>query len=179
MSLPARYARAAARFRQGGAGAVEQAIAEADALIRDRPGNPYFWELKGDFLQKAGRPAESATALRKAMQLLNNDAPLIGVQLAQSLLQTKNPKAADEAIGLLRKAIVREPDNATAYNTLGQAYYDRGLVPQSELARAQGLFYFGAVKDAQAFAKRAQTGLKPGSPDWVKADDIINYKPQT
>lgn len=179
MSLPARYARAAARFRLGNAGDVERAIAEADGLIRDKPTNPYFWELKGDFLQKAGRPAESAIALRKALQLLNNDAPLIGVQLAQSLLQTKDPKGADEAIALLRKAIVREPDNATAYNTLGQAYYDRGLVPQSELARAQGLFYFGALKDAQAFAKRAQMGLKPGSPDWVKADDIINYKPQT
>jgi predicted Zn-dependent protease len=53
------------------------------------------------------------------------------------------------------------------------------MLPQSELARAQGLFYFGALKQAQEFAKRAQAGLKPGSPDWVKADDIINYKPQT
>ncbi len=32
---------------------------------------------------------------------------------------------------------------------------------------------------AQEFAKRAQANLKAGSPDWVKADDIINYKPQT
>ena len=47
---------------------------------------------------------------------------------------------------------------------LGQAYYDKGLIPQSELARAQGLFYFGAMKQAQEFAKRAQAGLKPGTP---------------
>jgi predicted Zn-dependent protease len=117
--------------------------------------------------------------LRKALQLKSNDAPLIGVQLAQVLLQSKNPRYADEAIDLLRKAVNREPDNATAYNTLGQAYYDKGLYPQSELARAQGLFYFGSLKQAQEFAKRAQGGLKAGSPDWVKADDIINYKPQT
>jgi predicted Zn-dependent protease len=178
-AFPARYARAAAKFRQGGQDGVEAAIADADGLIRDQPTNPYFWELKGDFLQKAGHPAEAATALRKALQLLGGDAPLIGVQLAQALLQAKNPAGADEAISLLRKALAREGDNATAYNTLGQAFYDKGLIPQSELARAQGLFYFGAVKQAQEFAKRAQAGLKPGTPEWIRADDIINYKPQT
>ncbi|HYD15719.1 MAG TPA: M48 family metalloprotease [Hyphomicrobium sp.] len=177
-SLPARYARAIGAFRQGGGG-LETALASTDALIREYPQNPYFWEIKGDFLQKAGRPREAIAPLRKALQLQGGEAPLISVQLAQVLLQSKDPKVADEAIGLLRKAVLREPDNATAYNTLGQAYYDKGLMPQSELARAQGLFYFGALKQAQEFAKRAQAALKPGSPDWVKADDIINYKPPT
>ncbi len=53
-SIPARYARSIAAFRQGGGG-LETALAGIDALIRDRPNNPYFWEVKGDFLQKAGR----------------------------------------------------------------------------------------------------------------------------
>lgn len=178
-SLPARYARAIASFRRGGAGGLEDALVGAESLIRDRPNNPYFWEVKGDFLQKGGRPREAIGPFRKALQLHGGDAPLVSVQLAQVLLQTKDPAVADEAINLLRKAVQREPDNATAYNTLGQAYYDKGMMPQSELARAQGLFYFGALKQAQEFAKRAQVGLKAGSPDWVKADDIINYKPQT
>lgn len=177
-SLPARYARTIASFRQG-AGGFDQGLAGVNALIQQYPSNPYFWEVKGDFLQKAGRPKEAIAPLRKALQLHKGDAPLVGVQLAQALLQTKEPQYSDEAIKLLRNAVQREPDNATAYNTLGQAYYDKGLLPQSELARAQGLFYFGALKQAQEFAKRAQAGLKPGSPDWVKADDIINYKPQT
>ncbi|MFA5949032.1 MAG: M48 family metalloprotease [Hyphomicrobium sp.] len=176
-SLPARYARAAARFRQGGAGGLEAAIADVDGLIREQPGNPYFWELKGDFLQKSARATEAIPVLRKALQLLGGDAPLVSVQLAQVLVQSKNPKSTDEAITLLRKAVTREPDNATAYNTLGQAYYDKGLLPQSELARAQGLFYFGALKQSQEFARRAQAGLQPGSPEWVKADDILNFKP--
>lgn len=177
-NLPARYARTIAAFRQG-AGGLEAGLAGIDALIRDYPNNPYFWEVKGDFLQKGGRPKEAIGPLRKALALHKGDAVLVGVQLAQVLLQTKDPAVADEAIALLRKAVQREPDNATAHNTLGQAYYDKGLFPQSELARAQGLFYFGALKQAQEFAKRAQAGLKPGTPDWVKADDIINYKPQT
>ncbi len=177
-SLPARYARAIAYFRQGGGG-LESALQGIDALIRDRPNNPYFWEVKGDILQKAGRPRDAVAPLRKALQLHKGDAVLVGVQLAQVLLQTKEPSVSDEAIGLLRKAVQREPDNATAHNTLGQAYYDKGLLPQSELSRAQGLFYAGSLKQAQEFAKRAQRGLKAGSPDWVKADDIVNYKPQT
>lgn len=177
MSLQARYARAAARFRLGGG--PEAALADADALIQEQPGNPYFWEMKGDFLQKAGRPAQAVAPLRKALQLLNGDAPLIAVQLAQVMVQSKNPATTDESIALLKKAILGDNENAMAYNVLGQAYYDKGLMPQSELARAQGLFYFGAVKQAQEFAKRAQAALKPGSPDWIKADDIVNYKPQS
>jgi predicted Zn-dependent protease len=179
VSMPARYARAIASFRRGGAGGLEDALAAVETLIRDRPNNPYFWEVKGDFLQKGGRPREAIGPFRKALQLHGGDAPLVSVQLAQALLQAKDPAVADEAINLLRKAVQREPANATAYNTLGQAYYDKGMMPQSELARAQGLFYFGALKQAQEFAKRAQVGLKAGSPDWVKADDIINFKPQT
>ena len=177
-SMPARYARSIASFRQG-AGGVQTGLQGVDALIGDYPNNPYFWELKGDILHKAGRSREAIGPLRKALQLHNGRATLVRVQLAQAMIQTKDPVLADEAVSLLRKAVQDEPDNATAYNALGQAYYDKGLEPQSALARAQGLFYVGAVKQAQEFAKRAQAGLKAGSPDWVKADDIINYKPQT
>ena len=51
-SLPARYARAIARNCSGG---CAQALPEIDALIRDKPDNPYFWELKGELLLKAGQ----------------------------------------------------------------------------------------------------------------------------
>lgn len=176
VSFPARYARTVARFRRGGHGAVDAALADADALIRDRPSNPYFWELKGDLMMRAGRSRQAIPVLQKALKLLKGDAPLIAVQLAQGMIRAKRPGDTDKAIRLLRKAIIKEPDNATAYNTLGQAYYDKGRFPQSELARAQGLFYFGAIKQAKEFARRAQAGLTRGSPDWVKADDIINFK---
>lgn len=178
LTLPARYARSIASFRQG-AGGVEAGLQGTESLIRDYPNNPYFWELKGDILQKAGRAREAIAPLRKALQIHKGEATLVRVQLAQAMIQTKDSALADEAVGLLRKAVQAEPDNATAHNALGQVYYDKGLMPQSQLARAQGLFYVGAVKQAQEFAKRAQAGLKPGSPDWVKADDIVNYKPQT
>ena len=75
----------------------EAALAEADQLIKLEPENPYFYELKADFLQKSGRFAESIPLLRKAVQLSNGEAPLISVQLAQSMIQSKQPALLDEA----------------------------------------------------------------------------------
>ncbi len=36
--------------------------------------------------------------------------------------------------------------------------------------------YGGAYQDAKVFAARAQTKFKTGSPGWVRAQDIINYR---
>lgn len=177
-SLPARYARAVARFRLGGRENMDRAVLDVDGLIKTQPNNPYFWEIKGDLLQKSGRPLEAIAPLQKAIKILGNKAPLISVQLAQVMLQTRNQKYTDQAINLIRRAIVIENDNPLAYNILGQAYHNKGLYPKSYLARAQGLFYFGSVDEAKNFARRAQAGLPRNSPDWILADDIIKFKLQ-
>ena len=44
---------------------------------------------------------------------------------------------------------------------------------------AQAHFLAGNIKQAKIFAKRAQTKLRTGTPEWQKNDDINNYKPQT
>ncbi len=44
---------------------------------------------------------------------------------------------------------------------------------------AQAYFLEGNLKQAQLFAKRAQPKLRSGSPEGIKNDDIINYRPQT
>src|SRR3546814_11975836 len=51
-SLPARYARAIAYYRVPD---IEKALAEIDALLREKPGDPYFHELKGQMLLEHGR----------------------------------------------------------------------------------------------------------------------------
>ena len=175
-TLPARYARAVARFRLGGRANMDRAVSEIEGLIKQYPNNPYFWEIKGDLLQKAGKPGAAIAPLRRAIKILGNKAPLISVQLAQVMLQTRNKRYTSEAIKLIKRALVIENDNPLAYNLLGQAYHNQGLFPKSYLARAQGLFYFGSVKEAKNFAQRAQAGLPKGSPEWIKADDIIRFK---
>jgi len=47
----------------------------------------------------------------------------------------------------------------------------------AEYATAEGLFVQGNFKEAQIHATRAQERLKNGSPAWLRAGDIIAYKP--
>jgi predicted Zn-dependent protease len=175
-SLPARYARAVARFFQGGSGALEASIAEIDKLIKDRPDYAYFYELKGDILMRSGKHAEAVPYLRQALKIAP-DSPLMRVQLATAL-QQQGEAGINESIALLRKAIV-EDKNANAYRMLANAYYKQGKGPEADAMTAQAYFLEGNLKQSQIFAKRAQVKLKPGSPEWLKNDDIINYKPQT
>ncbi|HUH09745.1 MAG TPA: M48 family metalloprotease, partial [Brevundimonas sp.] len=63
-SLPARYARAIAWYRDG---QTDKALDAVDALLTEQPANPYFWELKGQILFEEGRPAEAIGAHQKAV----------------------------------------------------------------------------------------------------------------
>ena len=176
-SLPARYARAIARFFQGGAGGLQAALAETNSLIRDRPSNPYFWELKGDLLMRSGKMRDAIPSLRQALKLAP-DTSLMRVQLAAAL-QNENSKAAtNESVKLLRRSLV-DDQNSRAFRLLANGYYKQGKRPKADAMIAQAYFQEGNLKQAQIFAKRAQIKLRTGTPEWLKNDDIVNYKPRT
>ena len=174
-SLPARYARAIATFMQGGQRALPAALSEVDGLIREMPSNPYFHELKADFLTRSGKNGEAIAPLRQALRL-SNGASLIRVQLAAALLATNDKNVVGEAADLLRKSLV-EDENPRAYRSLADANYRLGRQAEADAAIAQAYFLEGSVQQAQNFAKRAQQALRQGSPTWLKMDDIISYKP--
>jgi predicted Zn-dependent protease len=176
-SLPARYARAIARFFQGGAGGLEAALAEVASLLHERPNNPYFWEVKGDLLMRSGKMREAVPALRQALKL-DPDADLIRVQLAAALQNEDSNAAVNESVALLRKSLI-DDENSRAYRLLATGYYKQGKRPEADAMIAQAYFLEGDLKQAQIFAKRAQIKLRSGSPEWLRNDDIINYKPQT
>lgn len=176
-SMPARYARAIARYFMGGRSAVQDSVADIEKLIHEKPDYPYFWELKGDLLMRAGKATEAIPALRQALKL-ESDSPLIQVQLATALQQSGGAKAVSESVSLLRQAVIRDT-NPTAHRMLAAAYYKQGKLPQADAETAQAHFLEGNVKQAQIFAKRAQSKLAKGSPEWLRNDDIINYKPET
>jgi predicted Zn-dependent protease len=172
-SLPARYARAIAANCSG---KCDTALGQVDGLIAEQPQNPYFHELKGDLLYAAGKARDAIPHMRKARQLIGGDAPMMDVNLAQALLAMQEPGPLDEAINLLRKATIIDDDNSQAFHLLATAYYKKNLSPQATLAAAQGHFSDGNYKQAKIFAKRAQVGLRQGSPEWLKAEDIIAFK---
>ena len=173
-SLPARYARAIARYFTSD---INAALPEIEALIRERPEYPYFHELKGELLLRSGRAKDAVAPYRKALSLAGGHTSLMRIELAKAVLQAEEPRGAEEAIDLIRKAIVLEDDNPDAYQTLANAYYKKGQEPEANLAVAQARFLSGNLPDAKNFAKRAQLKLVKDSPAWLKADDIINFKP--
>jgi predicted Zn-dependent protease len=175
-SLPARYARAISRNCQGG---CIQAMSDVDALIRENPANPFFVELKGSMLFRAGQHREAIPHLRRALQMAGGEEPLMQANLAQALVATDEMAAIDEALPILRRSVVRDGDNARAYSTLATALYKKGQRPQAEVAAAQSHFISGDLKQAQIFAKRAQAGLPAGSPEWNRAEEIVSFKAPT
>jgi predicted Zn-dependent protease len=170
-SLPARYGRAIGTFFLSG---VERAMPLIDALIKEHPNNPYFHEVKADFLMRSGRPKEAVPMLRRAAQLAGSGAPLISVRLAQALMSAEHPNL-DEIIQLARRSLIEDP-NPQAHRVLANAYYKLNRLPDADLATAEALFLEGDLKQAQIFAKRAQPRLKSGSPNWIRAGDIVNFK---
>ncbi len=170
-SLPARYARAISTYRYGD---LRDAIARIDDLIRAKPDYPYFYELKGQALLEAGHAAEAIPPLRRAVQLAPDPA-LIQIALGQALIATGNPKMADEAIRLLRAALIKEPEAADAYTQLAMAYGRKNDLANADLASAQAAFARGDNKTARELAARAKQRFPIGSPGWVRADDIVAF----
>lgn len=173
-SLPARYARVIADNRYG---RLEEALRGADALVASEPKNPYFWELKGQILLEAGRATQAIAPLRKAVALAAPTAVPIRVLLGHALVSSENPAYANEAISVLANATQRDEDSAEAWEFLSMAYFRKGEKAKAQLAAAEGLFVAGKYVEARTQASRAQAQFKEGTPGWLKADDILTYRP--
>ena len=172
-SVPARYARGIAAYKQG---RLDQALSLIDGLIASEPANPYFQELKGQTLLESSRAVQSLPYLRHAASLAPNALP-IKVLLGHALVGTGNAADAKEATNILAQAVQREDDYAEAWQFLAMAYERRGDTPNAQLAAAQALFLQGNMVAARTQADRAQKQFKPGTPGWLKADDILSYRP--
>lgn len=182
-SLPAVYARAIATYRQSG---VDAAMPMIDQLITAQPRWPYFYEIKGQFLFESGKGTVAIPPLRQAVELAPNE-PLIQIMLAQALLGANDPRYLDEAIRNLRTALARENTSAMGYRQLANAYArkaelakasgaKKNYMAQASLASAEAYFYEGRLDLAKVQAKRAKEGLVSGTPNWIRADDILAFE---
>ncbi len=169
-TLPARYARAITSYFMSG---MEGAMPQINALIAAQPNNPYFYELKGQFLLESGKIRESIPALRQAVSLAPH-AGLIRVMLGQALVSTNDNSLVKEAIVDLQKALIEENQSVIGYRQLAIAYGRLNRIPEAQLASAQSFFYEGNADFAKVHAERAITAFPEGSPNWMKANDIIS-----
>lgn len=177
-SLAARYARTIAIYRRSG---IRAFLPEINKLIAAYPNNPYFYELKGQFLFKSGESVAAIPPLRKAIKMAPNE-PLIRLLLAQALLANiqnsgqNNSAKLNEVIKHLRRALVKETCSASGYRRLATAYGLKRNNAQAMLASALAYQYEGRIKLAKRQAEDAKKIFKPGSTAWLKADDILKTK---
>jgi len=172
-SLPALYADAIGTFLSGNSRA---AVGKIDALVKAAPNNPYFHEIRGEILLKAGRPEQAAQAFATALRLDPRKSGIIQIGYGQALMATGKPELVRKAVGELRAGLSRARDYAAGYRYLAQAHGKLGNVGEAELATAEGHFHSGNIREARIFAARAQQKLAKGTPGWVQAQDIINHK---
>lgn len=168
VSVPARYARAYAYHKSG---YPDQAAKEAASLIGTAPEDPYFLELQGQILLESGKPLEAVNPLRKATAETNYQ-PLIATTFGHALLATEDPRFLDEAEKVLRQAVGRDDQNPFAWYQLGTTYERKGDAPRTALAAAEQASLSGNSQRALFSARAALAGLPPGTPDYIRAQDI-------
>ncbi|HWU92768.1 MAG TPA: M48 family metalloprotease [Sphingomicrobium sp.] len=168
-SVPAHYARAYA-YHVGGY--PDKALSEADALLKTNPHDPFFLELKGQILLESGKPVDAIPLLREATTASGN-APLIAAMLGHALVATDDPKNFPEAKQVLKAAIVRDDDDPFAWYQLGVIYASEGDEGRAALATAERSTLENNPKLALASAQLAMKGIPQGSPDWLRAQDIV------
>ncbi len=166
-SIPARYARAIALYRKG---TIGSALLTLDGLLKERPNDPYFHELRGQILFENGRAAEAVPSYRRAVQLTG--APVIKIDFARALIETNKPDADREAIRFLDLAAQTETDSWDLWRLEATAYSRQGNEGMTSLARAEMALLRGQKSEAQAHASAATRQLPRGTPAWQRAQDI-------
>jgi predicted Zn-dependent protease len=167
-SVPAHYARAYA-YHLGGY--PDKANAEADALLAIDPHDPFFLELKGQILLEGGKPKEALVPLREAVDR-SGDAPMIAAMLGHALVSTEDPKNFAEAKQILKVAVNKDNEDPFAWYQLGVIYDREGDVARASLATAERSNLQGNPRLALTSAQTAMKGIPPGSPDYLRAQDI-------
>jgi predicted Zn-dependent protease len=177
-SLPARYARAIASYREAD---LDAALSQIGDLIAEHPGDPYFHELKGQMLFENGRIAEALPAYETAVRLLPK-APQLRLGLAQVMLEAtdlevnggelNDPELNAKALRHLTEVLRNEPDNAFAWRLTAIAHGRNGDVGMTALALAESALARGQGKEARQQAARAQKILAENSAGWLRAGDV-------
>ncbi len=164
----ARYARAYAWHKLADEAKARDEMTE---LLKIRPGDPYYQELLGQVLLESDQVKEAIAPLRSAVAGAP-DEPLIQSLLGHALISTEDPTDFAEAKKILENSVRLDPDNPFAWYQLGIVYSKLGDEPRAALASAERLSRIGEMAQAGSSARFAVKGLKSGTPEWVRAQDI-------
>lgn len=175
-SVPARYARAIAAYRNNN---VDGALARIDALLNTEPDNPYFLELKGQMLVDFGRGAEAIPFYRRAVSILP-EASLLRIALGHALIESAAgsdapEEALKEAVGQLERALRDEARSTRLHRLLATAC---GRLGDEDMARVH-LAEEAVLQQRYDYAReQAQGVLDHAAADSVaavRAKDVLSF----
>jgi predicted Zn-dependent protease len=164
----ARYARAIAYYRMP---KLDKALPIIDGLIRDFPKDPYFRELKGQMLFENGRIADAVQPYEEAVRLAP-EAPLLRISLAQTYIESNDPKMNKRAIAYLNDALRSEDKETNGWHLLATAYGRDNQMGMAALALAEEGLSAGKKKDATQQSSRAKALLLKNSAAYSRAEEI-------
>jgi predicted Zn-dependent protease len=165
-SIPSLYARSIAYFQQSN---FPKAFGALDKLLAQKPDDPFFNELEGQFLSESGHPKEALPYYERANKLYPNSS-LIKTELGKLLL---NSNRTDEAIQEFSQSAALEKTDTETWHLLATAYGKKNDEGMSSLALAEEANTSGKNSEARKFARRAKDKLPKNSPAWLRANDIL------
>ena len=127
---------------------------------------------------RAAREPETVgfTSFQRAVQLRPNEGQFL-IWLGYAMVGANEPSLLAEAERILKNGIQRDPNSGIAFSQLAIAQGRQGKQAEADVSTAQGMMMAGDFQAAKRYAARAQKNLKPGTPAWILADDILTYTP--
>jgi predicted Zn-dependent protease len=176
-SIAANYARSIAAYRLND---PVKGLEILEDLLSIEPDNPYFQELKGQILFENGQVEESIQAYRASLNGLgqpNEDLSMIQVSYAHALLES--PRKSDEqintAIKMLHQALQKHPRSTRTHRLLATAYGMKNNDAKARLHLAEESLLKNDLGYAEEQANFALSKFEEGSPDWIRAKDVLHY----
>jgi predicted Zn-dependent protease len=169
-TLEARYALAVAYHQ---AARLERALQYIDGLVKESPSDAYFHELRGQILFESGGAyvRDSIAAYERAVKLAPGEA-LIRVGLAQAQLESGDARLERAALENLRAAIRNDDTYPLAWRLLSVAYGKAGDQGNAALANAEYAYLNRDLPTLRAAVAIAERTLKPGTPSWIRLQDM-------
>lgn len=149
----------------------DKAFEKLDILISKEPENPYLYELKGQFKFETGKIDEAIQNYQKAYDLTN--APLIGIALAQAMLEKQDKNNVQRALHLLEKAVLKEGDSVLPWRLMATAYDRLNKPDLAQYAMAEYYYQTGKTKQAEKTAEKALKKLDKKSVAHQHLNDLL------
>ncbi len=167
-SVPARYGRAIAYYRRG---QFDKAIPLVDDLLKDRPQDPYFWQIKGDMQLSRSKTEEAVIAYREALRYMPNATEILNAK-AHAMIESADLAYSKEAEETLKRSTALDPENAYTWDLMARSYALAGNQGLSAYAAAEKAILIGQFGDVARYTMQADKLLEKGTPTWYRLQDI-------